>query len=280
MSEALRAALAHLDRGEPAVLVSVAETRGSTPRETGAVMLVAERAVAGTIGGGQLEWRAIEAAREMLAGGEAVAELNLPLGPLLAQCCGGQVVLRLARLAVTQRGGIEQALEQAAERLPLVALFGAGHVGRAVASALAPLPCRIVWIDSRKNEFPARLPANATPRLADEPAALAASLPAGAFWLVMTHSHPLDLDIVEAALRRDDVAWLGLIGSDTKRARFTSQLKARGVSAERIGRLVCPIGLAGIAGKEPAVIAASVAAQLLIAFEAVARRRSLAGATA
>lgn len=278
MSETLRTALACLDRGEPAVLVSVAETRGSTPREAGAGMVVTGQEVTGTIGGGQLEWRAIEAAREMLAGEEAAAELSLPLGPALAQCCGGHVELHLARLAAEQRAPLEEALERGQRNLPLVALFGAGHVGRAVARALEPLPCRLVWMDSRKNEFPARLPDNATQRLAPDMLAEAAALPQGAFWLVMTHSHPLDLDIVEAALRRDDPAWLGLIGSDTKRARFASQLRARGVPQERLDRLTCPIGIAGIEGKAPAVIAASVAAQLLMAFEAQQRHRALAGA--
>lgn len=277
MSDARRAALEHLDRGLPAVLVSVAETRGSTPRECGASMLVSEHAVAGTIGGGQLEWRAIEAAREMLAAETRTARLDLPLGPTLAQCCGGQVVLQLRLLAAADRPTLERALGQEAMLLPLVALFGAGHVGRAVATALAPLPCRILWIDSRKNEFPARLPANATSCPAEDVVARARDLQKGAFWLVMTHSHPLDLDICEVALRREGVAWLGLIGSRTKRARFASQLRARGVAAERVDRLVCPIGIAGIEGKEPPVIAAAVAAQLLIAFEAIERHRSLTG---
>ncbi len=157
----------------------------------------------------------------------------------------------------------------------LLALFGAGHVGQAVVRALGPLPCRILWIDGRPDLLPAEPAGNVTPRVEAEPVAAVSGLLPGTFVLVMTHSHPLDLDIVEAALRRADLAWVGLIGSDTKRRRFESQLRARGVTQPMIDRLVCPIGIAGIEGKEPAVIAASVTAQLLIAFEAAARRDGL-----
>lgn len=245
----------------PTIRVTVVETRGSTPREAGASMLVTSDGISGTIGGGQLEWKAIERARRLLEEGNDDATLDLPLGPLLQQCCGGHVVLELRRV-------MGEAADDPKER-PTVALFGAGHVGRAVVAALALLPFRVRWADVR-GDFPDPLPANVSVALHE-----IATVPTGAFVLVMTHSHPLDLDLVEAALRRDDLAWIGLIGSMTKRRRFEGQLRARKVARPAIDRLVCPIGIRGIDGKEPAVIAASVAAQLLMAFEAQAARSSL-----
>jgi xanthine dehydrogenase accessory protein XdhC len=258
-----------------AILVTVTEVLGSAPREVGTSMLVFADDLEGTIGGGNLEWRAIEAARAMLAAGEAVRELALPLGPTLAQCCGGHVSLSLRRLAASEIDGLRRAAGRARAALPLVALFGAGHVGRAVAQALRPLPCRLRWIDSRPDIFPPMPGAEVETVLTHDPAAAVTALPSGGFVLVMTHSHPLDLEIVAAALAREDLAWIGLIGSETKRRRFTSQLRARCLPGPAIDRLVCPIGLRGIEGKEPAVIAASTAAQLLITFEAQAARRAI-----
>lgn len=266
---ALTAALDAIDRAAPAVLVTVAEVRGSAPREAGTRMLVTADGIAGTIGGGHLEWRAMAAARELLAAGEAARTLNLPLGPTLQQCCGGYVVLELAALRAGDRARLAALIEREAAGRPVVALFGSGHVGRALVAALAALPCRVRWADAR-GAFPEASPANVR-IVADR----VAEVPAGAYVLVMTHSHPLDLDLVEAALRRDDLAWVGLIGSETKRHRFEGQLRARGLAQAAIDRLVCPIGIRGIDGKEPGVIAASVAAQLLLAFEAEAARRRL-----
>jgi xanthine dehydrogenase accessory protein XdhC len=264
--------------GPPAILVTVREVLGSAPRAAGTWMIVTATGIEGTIGGGNLEWRAIEAARDMLGGGEARRELALPLGPTLTQCCGGHVALELVRLGPDTQAELAQAIAAERATWPTVALFGAGHVGRALIHALAPLPCRITWIDSRPGIFPEPVGSSIQTITSEHPAERVRHLPAGSFVLVMTHSHPLDLDIIDAALRRPDLAWLGLIGSETKRRRFESQLRARGLSPEAIARLVCPIGLQGIAGKEPAVIAASVAAQLLIAFEARARHLSVAGA--
>jgi xanthine dehydrogenase accessory factor len=144
-----------------------------------------------------------------------------------------------------------------------VLLFGAGHVGRALALALAPLPFRLRWVDTRADAFPAHLPGNAVAVRADEPAAEAVAAAPGTAVMVMTHSHPLDLAIVDAALRRDDLGGVGLIGSATKRARFVRRLRQAGLSASALDRLTCPIGVPGIGGREPAIIAAAVAAQLL-----------------
>jgi xanthine dehydrogenase accessory factor len=155
-------------------------------------------------------------------------------------------------------------------------LFGAGHVGKAVVRALHGLPFRITWIDSRDNVFPDDLPEHVLAIQSAAPASEVDKAPAGALFLVMTHSHPLDLEICARVLQRSDVAYLGLIGSETKRARFASRLRAICIPPQALARLTCPIGIPGIAGKEPSVIAASVAAQLLI----VAGRRQAAAATA
>ncbi len=155
--------------------------------------------------------------------------------------------------------------EPIGESARAVYLFGAGHVGRALALALAPLPFAVRWIDSRREAFPAYAPANVALIHAPEPPAELANAPDGALIVVMTHSHALDLEIVAEALRSERFAYVGLIGSATKRARFLSQMRAAGVSEAALAKLVCPIGLPGLEGKDPAVIAASTAAQLLMA---------------
>lgn len=272
-SGVLAEAIAAIERQEPAILVEVAEALGSTPREAGAVMLVTERAVAGTIGGGELEHRAIGRARERLMGEPVPERLQLPLGPALRQCCGGHVTLLLRPLGLSDRDGLERRLIEAERALPRLVLFGAGHVGRALVRALAPLPCRVRWIDGRAGVFPTDLPPSVTAETASDPAMIETDR--GDLVLVMTHSHALDLQIIERRLAAEDFAWLGLIGSASKRRRFEGQLLAAGIPAERLKRLVCPIGLSAIAGKEPAVIALSVAAQVMIVIEALARGAGL-----
>jgi xanthine dehydrogenase accessory factor len=142
-------------------------------------------------------------------------------------------------------------------------LFGAGHVGAALVRVLAPLPCSIIWIDEREDLFPASLPSNVRTEATDIPEAMVAEAPPQASFLVMTHSHALDQRLAEAILRRERFAWFGLIGSKTKRAQFERRLRERGIPASRLEDMTCPIGIPGIAGKEPAVIAVAVAAQLL-----------------
>jgi xanthine dehydrogenase accessory factor len=303
----------------PAVLVTVAIVEGSGPREPGAKMLVDAQRLHGTIGGGHLEMRAMEVAREMLASGEARRLERFALGPSLGQCCGGVVHLafeladaaqmallkertnvdtwRLTALdgapdsAVFDDGpaadypsfathrGTHVMQEQDGRRwlVDLVAaprahllLFGAGHVGAAIVRALAELPCRVSWIDEREDMFPDQVPANVTIEATDTPESVVATAPAGASFLVMTHSHALDQRLTEAILSRPDSGWFGLIGSHTKRKQFEHRLRARGIPDARIDAMVCPIGLPGISGKQPAVIAASVAAQLLEVWEAQA----------
>ncbi|HUZ65496.1 MAG TPA: xanthine dehydrogenase accessory protein XdhC [Acetobacteraceae bacterium] len=237
------------DAGMPAVLVTVLSVRGSAPREAGCKMVVTGEELHGSIGGGTLEHRCAAIARDLLAAPPPGPVLrDFPLGPALGQCCGGQVSV------------LFETVEPASWR---IVLFGAGHVGRALVRLLADLPCRVDWIDPRPDIFPAGPSANITPRQATDPAALVPDLPAGCTVLVMTHDHQLDYAIISAALRRPDLGWIGLIGSATKRARFSGRLARGGLDPDAIARLVCPIGLPGTGGKLPAEIAIAVAAQLL-----------------
>jgi xanthine dehydrogenase accessory factor len=333
---------------EPAVVrIVLAEVRGSAPREPGTVMVVGRDAIEGTIGGGQLEWDAVAAARALLdeavtgatgAGAGAgpvtgdgaltaagVRLDRIVLGADAGQCCGGVVgvwlerytlahvaTLRAAEQAarcgravlvshfqestrahrlVREPGGDAAAdrllraarppapyvrrdpaggatlFERVDDALPRLVLFGAGHVGRAVAHVVAGLPWQLTWVDSRAGVFPARAPAPAPALVrmlhADDPVATLSDMPAGGYFLVMTHSHPLDYALCRAILRRNDFAWVGLIGSMSKAARFRSRLAREGLAAAVIARLVCPIGIGGITSKWPAAIAVGVAAQLL-----------------
>jgi xanthine dehydrogenase accessory factor len=241
--------------GRSAVIVEVLAHRGSVPRETGTRMLVAaDGGVAGTIGGGHLELEAMAFARAGRREPWAVA-----LGPGLGQCCGGALTLGFQPLDAA-------ALASWPEPEPRfhLELYGAGHVGRAIARLLADIPCRVRWIDEREAEFPASPLPRHIERIATDPAeAEVPSAPAGAHHLVLTHSHELDLRIVHAILKRGDFGFLGLIGSRSKRARFEHRLAERGIAPERLALLTCPIGLPGVVGKEPATIAVATVAQLL-----------------
>lgn len=255
---------AWLDRGERAVLVTIAEARGSTPREAGARMLVGRAATLGTVGGGRLEWEAVATARRMLDGGTAVEELAMPLGPALGQCCGGHVTLRLERADAGTVAVLEGLERSEAARRPQVLLFGAGHVGKAIAAALAPLPLAVRWIDERAHEFPDPMPPDVDRLVSTNALDHVAAAPAGSGYLILTHSHALDFAIAAAVLDRGDAAYAGLIGSTTKRRRFEREYLARGRDPARLERLTCPIGGALKGDKRPAVIAALVAAEVLI----------------
>ena len=261
MNRAVRdAARAWLAAARHAVVVEVVDFKGSVPREAGTRMLVAADAVVGTIGGGHLELQAIDQAREMLAAGAAAPkERDIALGPSLGQCCGGVLRLRWQPLSAAALA----AWPAPGPRFHLQ-LYGAGHVGRAIARLLAGIDCRVQWIDERESEFPAEATPPHIERLCVEPVEAEVALaPRGAFFLVLTHSHELDLRITEAILRRGDFAYLGLIGSATKRARFVHRFEERGIAADTLALITCPIGVPGIPGKEPEVIAIAVVAQLL-----------------
>lgn len=251
---------------EPAVLVTVEQTRGSVPREAGAWMAVFARDQVGTIGGGQLEWAALRQARARLAAGDhAPWEQRAALGPSLGQCCGGSLVLRCEPVRAADSATLRQRL---APRLTPVALFGGGHVGRALVQALAPLPFAVTWVDSRDEVFPPDVPSHVVTEHSDPVQAAVADLAPGAYVLIMSFSHAEDLDIVAACLQRQreraDLSFIGLIGSRTKWASFRHRLVGRGFSDAELAGVTCPIGLPGILDKAPEVIAASVVAQLLL----------------
>jgi xanthine dehydrogenase accessory factor len=247
------------------VLVRVASTQGSAPREAGTWMAVWADGLTATIGGGQLEFQATDEARAWLAGGPAIEGVRrYPLGPSLGQCCGGVVFLSYQLVDAADAASLQS--ELLAQFAP-VALFGGGHVGAALARLLATLPFAVRWIDSRDGVFPAELPAQIETEYSDPVQQAVAQLAPGSRVLIMSFSHAEDLDIVIACLKRlrerDDLPYIGLIGSKTKWATFRHRLEARGFTAAEMDRVTCPIGVPGITGKEPEVIAVAVAAQLL-----------------
>ncbi|MCX7250867.1 MAG: xanthine dehydrogenase accessory protein XdhC [Burkholderiales bacterium] len=261
------ALLCLLDRG-PAVLVTVSATRGSTPREPGAWLALGADRLLGSVGGGHLELQAIAAAHELLQQGSA-SPLDgqirrYALGPSLGQCCGGSAELQFHYLADAAAASRLPGLEPA--RAP-VAIFGAGHVGQALVQALLPLPFTLRWIDSRDGLFPAGLPETVQAEFSDPVQRVLPDLAPDSRVLIMSFSHVEDFELVAACLQRQraraDLPFIGLIGSQTKWASFRQRLQARGFEPQELASIICPIGLPGIAGKQPAVIAASVAAQLL-----------------
>lgn len=253
-----------LTAGTPAVRVDVRDAQGSVPREPGACMLVGATAVAGTVGGGHLELQAIAHARRLLADGLPTPPVRYPLGPALGQCCGGVVTLGFERLTAE----VLAAWPDEPPRFHLQ-LYGAGHVGRAIARLLADLPASVDWIDERDGEFPTSLgpaawPAHIRPVCVDAVEAEVARARPGDRYLVLTHRHDLDLRITEAILRRGDFGFLGLIGSRTKKQRFVHHFASRGIAPDLLARLTCPIGLPGIDGKAPEVVALAAVAQLMM----------------
>ena len=329
MSDWVSALRSHIESGGSAVLVTVAEVQGSSPRAAGTRMLVTANDRVGTVGGGNLERRATRIARDMLVGDEVIALRNLSVEPSLDQSCGGRstlvfdrvdrangewvsaaarireggarlvLVSRLdtgAKLVVTATdahgslgsAGLDQAALVAARRtdrttwldthdgVPLLidsmytdreidlVLFGAGHVGAAIAAVLGSHPdLRIMWVDDRPELLPDKTPPNLRAVATDDPAGQVGEMLAGAFVAIMSHSHVLDFDIAEQVLLRGDFRYCGLIGSAAKRAQFTKRWLGRGLPADRLERLVCPIGLDGITGRQPADIAIAVAAEIL-----------------
>ncbi len=249
---------------DAAVLVTVQSTRGSVPRGPGTWMAVFAGTTVATVGGGHLEYDAITHARCLLHNGTGEVQVRYALGPSLGQCCGGEVVLHFERITACDADALGQRL--ARPRTP-VALFGGGHVGRAVVQVLAPLPMALMWVDSRDQIFPADLPTNVRCEHSHPVHAAVADVPPGASVLIMSFSHAEDLDVVAACLVRQrahgDLPYVGLIGSKTKWASFRQRLLARGFTEAELAHITCPIGVPGIAGKEPEVIAVAVAAQIL-----------------
>ncbi len=313
-------ALKLIGAGEPAAMVTLAAVEGSAPRDAGTRMIVGREAIFGTVGGGNLEHLLIDQARKLMeASSPDVLQQDYPLGPLLAQCCGGRVRVLIERLTTESRGWLSSAhaLERAGERYTLrcsisdrrvlrtveagwpsgaeqgsalfdangaapgrkdewtrivehvapvatpLYVFGAGHVGGAIVHIAATLPFRLTWLDSRPEMSATQ---GAAPlQIRDDLAEIVRSTPPGAFFLVLTHAHELDYKLVHAILSRGDAAYCGLIGSDTKRARFVSRLAKEGIDPSS---LICPIGAGSIRSKDPAAIAVGVAAELLMKLEA------------
>jgi xanthine dehydrogenase accessory factor len=250
---------------EAAVCVTVARTEGSAPREPGAWMLVYAQRIVGTIGGGHLEWEAITQARAALTGAPLPeGEQRVALGPSLGQCCGGVMHLRYALLTAEDAAAQAQRLHSTNHP---VALFGGGHVGQAIAHQLAHLPFALHWIDSRDEIFPSDTPAHVRCEFSHPVQSAVTDLAQGSAVLIMSFSHAEDFEILQQCLLRarekNDLPFIGLIGSKTKWATFRHRLEARGFNESDFVRVTCPIGVPGIAGKQPAVIAVAVAAQLL-----------------
>ncbi len=251
---------------QPAVLVQVQATQGSAPRDAGTWMAVFHDEVIATIGGGHLEFQAIERARELLVAGPAklVEQQRMALGPTLGQCCGGVVHLQFEGVSAGDSPALQQRLSTG--HMP-VALFGGGHVGHALAEVLARLPVRLHWIDSRDGIFPEHLAPDVLCEHSEPVQDAVKDLAPGARVLIMSFSHAEDLDILAQCLLRQraqaDLPYIGLIGSKSKWATFRHRLEARGFSAEELAHVTCPIGVPGVEGKEPEVIAVAVAAQLL-----------------
>lgn len=259
--------LARLAR-QPAVWVVVASTQGSAPREAGAWMAVFADAVVGTIGGGHVEYQAIARARALLAApsqaAQPLAAVRFALGPALGQCCGGVMYLRFEPVTARDVPALAKRLDS---RLRPVALFGGGHVGQALVRVLAALPFHITWIDSRDGVFALDVPPRVVCEQSEPVQAAVATLVPDSRVLIMSFSHAEDLDVLAACLKRQrekaDLPYVGLIGSQTKWATFQHRLQARGFSDAELAHVTCPIGVVGIKGKEPPVIAVAVAAQLL-----------------
>ena len=234
------------DKDIPCVLITVTEAKGSTPREAGTKMVVTADKQFGTIGGGNLEFESIAEARKLLAAAiSSIKTKDYPLGPALAQCCGGMVTVLLEPFASPRK---------------TVLLFGAGHVGREVVKVLEGLPIRVKWVDERADEFPADVPQNCEKILTARPLDKIKEASDNTYIVVMTHSHNLDFEIVKEALENGRFAYLGLIGSATKSVRFRKRLKTMKLDVER---LICPIGIKGVMGKHPREIAIALAAELL-----------------
>lgn len=230
------------------IKVTITSAKGSTPRDCGTYMVVTDTEIRGTIGGGQLEYMAIDRARSMLRKGEMQTEMDIPLGPEIGQCCGGRVQLDLTR--ITQ--------EPAAVQYPHVLIFGAGHVGRALGHALKLLPLRPIVIDQRPEEI--ALAPDLETRLSALPEADLRHAPPGSSYIIVTHDHALDFLLAAEALKRPDAPYIGMIGSATKRAQFRRFAASQGIDP---APLICPIGASPCRDKRPAIIAALTAAEIV-----------------
>ena len=246
-----------------AIWVEIVEARGSTPRDAGTAMKVTRDGIEGTIGGGALEFQAIEDARAMLVDGTDTQTQRLALGPALGQCCGGAVTLRFGR--TRKQTDIAYFNVHRFGKNPrnpkFLWIWGAGHVGRAVIQKCPPQAFRVTWVDDAVTRFPKLIPAYAKATPAKDMSLLASHAPKDAHHLIFTYSHDIDFTLCHALLQRG-AASIGLIGSATKWARFRKRLSALGHSDNAIDQIECPIGDPSL-GKHPQQIAEGVVAGLL-----------------
>lgn len=235
-----------------AITVTIAATQGSTPREVGARMLVFADHIKGSIGGGSLEWAAMATARAMLAAGKSAYEEDITLGPDMGQCCGGRVRLTYAAGQLGSQ-----------PTRPAIFIWGAGHVGRAIAAVIAPFEAeQVTLVDISAERLPDPMMPRVQPLVAADPVLAVPHLPTDGRHFILTHSHPLDLALCDALLRHGFFE-CGLIGSKTKWARFQSRLAQMGHEKDQISRIACPIGDPSL-GKHPQAIAVGVATRLLL----------------
>lgn len=236
-------------QGQHYVLVTLLASAGSTPRATGSKMVITADSVYDTIGGGHLEHEVTARARELLLEGEQQQVEHYPLASKLGQCCGG---------------AINVLYEVFCQHSQSLAIFGAGHVAKALVPILAQLPMNIIWIDPRAEQFPTEPVANNVEiRVTEEPQAEVPQLPESCWMLIVTHNHQLDFDLVLAGLKRPDIGYLGMIGSDTKARRFQTRLQHRDIEPAQIQRLISPVGMAEVPGKRPVEVAVSIAGQII-----------------
>ncbi len=251
-----------LGQSNAVAAVTVTLAKGSTPRDTDAWMLVSPNATFGTIGGGQLEYMAIDTARALLAGDRDRQTMDIPLGPEIGQCCGGRVTLQVARLDRIARAAFVERIDAELAARPPVYIFGAGHVGHALAAALGLLPLRPVLVDTRPEALQAAAD-GVEIALVALPEAIVREAEPGSGFVVLTHDHALDFLIAKEALMRGDARYVGMIGSRTKRISFERWYIDETGGKGGLAPLICPIGATDCADKRPEVIAGFVAAQIM-----------------
>lgn len=250
-----------------AIVAELTAVRGSSPRNAGTFMLISPEAIIGTIGGGALEYMVIDRARQVLRQELDADTLYIPLGPEIGQCCGGRVDIALNALDSDRAATLIGRVEREAAARPHVYMFGAGHVGHALARALALLPLHVHAVDTRADEL-VDLPDNVEAIASPMPEAVVRAAPAGSAFVILTHDHALDFLIAFEALKRTDSPYVGMVGSRTKRAKFQSWYLSEGGDPAQLDRLVLPIGGAafprGLGDKRPEVIAALAAAEIMV----------------
>ena len=247
-------------QGQAYILITLVGVSGSTPRDSGTKMVVSLDKSYDTIGGGHLEYKAIATAQLLLLENKKQQKLeHFKLGSNLGQCCGGTANVLFECFAQANLN---------------IMLFGAGHVGKAVATILSGLPCKVSWVDSRIEQFPRAYQnlsgttvGNITTLVSDDPVGEIKEMPPNSYFIVMTHNHQLDFELCQAVMAREDFHYLGLIASDTKWRRFQQRFEHRDIPSTLVERINCPIGLSQVSGKQPMEVAVSIAAEIIALYQ-------------